>query len=254
MLRQGVGNLVPRCFRANKHMTCGPIAGIVIEDTERQTDFLRPGIELGEQVRTADRTKAPVLARGGLVKADEFFAPHPTQIRRLHPATCAKGRSMRLAAHAAVAEEHIPHGTIDFQRHTLAQATSMQSHSNPLPDAESSAETGNHHGIEQSSAVLHRAVRVVAVVPAHYPIAINPVKPRHALIQQFATSSSGLLSAVGAFSQEARRVARQGSIAFVSHACASLIKSARRVGSYRGRSNQASQSSGLWSMAREPSP
>jgi hypothetical protein len=38
-----------------------------------------------------------------------------------------------LAAHAAVAEEHVANRAINFERDTLTQKTSTQSHSVPLP-------------------------------------------------------------------------------------------------------------------------
>jgi len=60
-LREGVGDLVPRRFGANKDMAQRAVHGIIIEHTERQAQDPRCSVELGDQVRPADGTEPSVL-------------------------------------------------------------------------------------------------------------------------------------------------------------------------------------------------
>lgn len=104
------------------------MAWIVVQYSERQAEFLRPRGEPGEEVRAADGAEASELAGRRFVKAGEFFTSHPLEVGGSHTPSGPEGAAMRLAAHRAVAEQHVPDGAVDFKDDALAQTTGTKRH------------------------------------------------------------------------------------------------------------------------------
>jgi hypothetical protein len=128
MLRQVVGDLVPRCFRFDIDVRCGPNDRVVVERAERQAEHFGMIAKKRGQRGATHAAKRARFARRRLVARDERFTREPSKRRCQHGHAGAKRRAGCFAAHRAVTVHRIAEKAVHFVAYAAAQAGSVDAH------------------------------------------------------------------------------------------------------------------------------
>src|SRR6185295_12578531 len=124
-LRQLVFRVEPRSAVRSPDVHLGPFGNRRIETAHPKQDGVL-ALARGDDMRAALGAEIPRLAGRGFKTLEQGFTPDPAKAVARDVGDGRKGRSMRLAAGAAVAMNDRSGIGIDFVRHASAQAVSSK--------------------------------------------------------------------------------------------------------------------------------
>src|SRR5262249_43339049 len=123
VLRQAVGDLVPRGLRADPEVTLGSVARRLLEPAERNADLVRIVVVGADDIRAADPTEMLHDELRRVVPRQEVFTRDPGELRRVDRRAGAERGSVPAPTLRAVAVEDRAELAPDLVGDAFAQTT-----------------------------------------------------------------------------------------------------------------------------------